>query len=249
MTARNRRGTMTAERFLAGANFRWHQRFRLAGDVYTPGRNNIEWLYRVSGLPDDLSGKAVIDIGTTNGGTAFECERRGAARVVAVDIFPATHFGFSAIKEFLGSKVEFVQRSVYELPSLLSERFDIVVFWGVLYHLRHPLLALDCVRELCVNEDSIVSIETAIADGRVTEVKPELVLFYRDAMQGDTTNWFCPSSMVVRDWCISSGFDAEVLERWPSEAPTRCMVRARRASGAPEFARLSYERPLRVVPA
>jgi hypothetical protein len=66
---------------------------------------------------------------------------------VAVDIYPPQWFGFDALREFLGSSVEYLQGAVYDLSRLSrGERFDYVLFWGVLYHLRHPLLALDEVR-------------------------------------------------------------------------------------------------------
>jgi tRNA (mo5U34)-methyltransferase len=129
-----------AHRFLAQSDCVWFQRFELGGGVYTPGTNDLEWVFATAGVPDDLSGKSALDIGTSNGGAAFELERRGAQRVVAVDIFPPSWFGFDALKDFLGSRVEFVEATAYELPSLIGETFDVIIFWGVLYHLRHRRL-------------------------------------------------------------------------------------------------------------
>ena len=131
---------------VARTDFTWHQRFELVPGVYTPGVSNIEFLTNAAGIADRLDDLTVLDIGTTNGGAAFECERRGAKRVVAVDIADEDWFGFAAIKELLGSRVEHLNSSIYELPELLGEQFDVVMFWGVLYQLRHPLLALDNVR-------------------------------------------------------------------------------------------------------
>src|SRR5438128_4321901 len=124
------RSTRQASDFLGSASFVWHQRFRLAGDVYTPGANDIEWLARTARLPEDLTGKSVLDVGTTNGGGAFEAERRGARAVLATDIVPASWFGFDQLRDFLRSHVEFRQVSVYELSSVLEEQFDVVISGG-----------------------------------------------------------------------------------------------------------------------
>jgi tRNA (mo5U34)-methyltransferase len=236
-----------AQRFLDESTFVWHQRFRLVPDVYTPGANDVDWIFRVAGIPQDLSGKTAIDIGTSNGGAAFELERRGADRVVAVDIFPESWFGFDAIKSVLGSKAEFVEGSIYELPALLHEQFDVVVFWGVLYHLRHPLLALDNVRTLLRGTGFL---ETAVCDGEVGELSSRpLVHFYRrDELDSDSSNWFAPTVRAFADMCLSSGLDPKVLGAWPEEAPQRCMLSVTRMPGDPEYRDLSYERPLKVSP-
>ena len=116
-----------ARRFIQDADFIWHQRFELARGVYTPGASDIEWVLGVSELPPDLSGLSVLDVGTTNGGAAFEAERRGARRVVAIDIFGPHWFGFSELRDFLGSEVEYRRASAYELAGVLDEQFDIVL--------------------------------------------------------------------------------------------------------------------------
>ena len=162
----------------------WHQRFELAGGVYTPGASDIPWLMNKAAVPERLDGATVLDIGTTNGGAAFECERRGARRVVAVDIADENWFGFVTLKRALGSSVDHVQSSIYELPELLGEQFDLVLFWGVLYHLRHPLLALDNVRRLA---RGTVSIETAVSDhelGGAARPAPRTFLPHRRVGRG-----------------------------------------------------------------
>jgi len=130
-----------AAAFIASAGFVWHQRFELAPGVWTPGVSSVNFLLDTAGVPADLTGLSVLDVGTTNGGCAFEAERRGARRVVAADIATQELYGFRAIRKFLDSRVEFVQASVYELPDRLNEPFDLVFFVRVRYHLPHPLLA------------------------------------------------------------------------------------------------------------
>ncbi len=126
----------------------WYQRFELAPGLTTPGVADTLDLMRRAAFPEDLTGSSVLDVGTCNGFVAFEAERRGASHVVAADIYPPDHFGFAVLADFFGSQVRYVQATVYELPTLLQTRFDVVAFFGVLYHLRHPLLGLDAVRRL-----------------------------------------------------------------------------------------------------
>ena len=234
-----------ARSFLATADFIWHQRFQLAPGVFTPGASDIEWLLGAAGLPADLSGQTVLDIGTSNGGAAFIAERRGAKEVVAVDIYGPERFGVLALRDFLGSNIRFIQASIYQLPSLIGEQFDVVLFLGVLYHLRHPLLALDAIRALT---RGAVLLETAVADHELGTLRSApLVRFYeRDELGGDSSNWFAPSVAALLAWCSSSGLTPELLGAWPESAPERCVVRAEPGAGAPGYVRVSYERPLRV---
>jgi tRNA (mo5U34)-methyltransferase len=238
-----------ATEFIEQSEFVWHQRFELAPGVWTPGVSPVDWLCITAALPTDLSGATALDIGTTNAGTAFELERRGAARVVAVDIFGPEHFGVGALTQFLSSKVEFVQCTVYELAQRFSERFDVVIFWGVLYHLRHPLLALDNVR--AVTEGS-VSLETAICNSelpRRLRGQPVARFYRRDELAGDASNWFAPTVVTLEDWCGSAGFEVERQGVWPARRPQRAMLRLCPTSGAAEYQQVSYERPLRCASA
>lgn len=227
----------------ARADFLWHQRFQLAPGIYAPGTNDVDWLLHVAGVPEDITGASVLDIGTTNGGTAFTLERRGAARVVATDIVGPMHFGFEAIREALGSRVEFRQLSVYELSRVMREQFDFVVFWGVLYHLRHPLLALDNVRAVT---SGTAYIETAICDDetRALGELPVARFYRRDELGADSSNWFAPSHSALLDWCGSCGLQPTHSHSWPAGAPTRALVATNAVPGPPEYLTVSYERPL-----
>jgi tRNA (mo5U34)-methyltransferase len=235
--------TAEAQALIARTDFIWHQRFEVAPGVFTPGTNDVGFLASTAGIPERLNGETVLDIGTTNGGVAFELERRGAGRIVAVDILDPDVFGFNAIKQLVGSSAEHVRASVYELPELLREQFDIVLFLGVLYHLRHPLLALDNVRRLTRLH---AYIESAICDSELPQAANAAVArFYRRSELGaDPTNWFSPSLAALVDWCASCGLEPENVTSWPAEAPSRGMVSARPAVGQPEWQRISYELPL-----
>ena len=236
-------GEREAKEFLAASQFIWHQNFDLCPGVQTPGVNAIPWLLSAFDFPDDLSGKSVLDIGTTNGAVAFEAERRGASRVVAVDILDDEWFGFRALKELLGSSAIHLQASVYELADLLAEEFDVVVFTGVLYHLRHPLLALDAVRRLARD---IVYLETAVSDFQDPPTEPTARFHRLDDLGQDPSNWWSPTTTALDAWCQSAGFAVEALLPSPADGqpPTRCLATLRVVPGPPEYVRVSYEAPL-----
>jgi tRNA (mo5U34)-methyltransferase len=227
-----------ARQLAARTDFVWHQRWPLTDGVATPGTNDIEWLMNRAGVPARLDGLSVLDIGTTNGGAAFLAEQRGASRVVAVDIYPAHWFGFDTIAKAVGSRATFVQSSVYDLPERLDERFDVVFFFGVLYHLRHPLLAVDALHSLTSGR---AYVETAICH---REDAPGVAEFYPREFAGDGSNWFVPSQQCLREWFESSGFEVTDEVAWEQPNPSRASLVG--APVAPPYLDLSYEVPLRV---
>jgi tRNA (mo5U34)-methyltransferase len=107
---------------------------------------NVKWRRFADAVPKSLTGKSVLDIGCNAGFYSMEMKRRGASRVVGLDsdeeYLEQARFAASVN----GLNIEFQRMSVYDVGAL-GEKFDIVLFLGVLYHLRHPLLALDLIRE------------------------------------------------------------------------------------------------------
>jgi tRNA (mo5U34)-methyltransferase len=98
-------------------------------------------------LPTDLTGKSVLDIGCNAGFYSVEMKRRGANRVLGIDSDDRYLAQARLAATALGiDDIEFRNLSVYDVGAL-GEKFDLVIFMGVLYHLRHPLLALDLIRE------------------------------------------------------------------------------------------------------
>ena len=109
-------------------------------------RRRFDRRLRLVQIPDDLTGWTVLDIGAWHGFFSFECEKRGADRVVAVDRYAWDRFGmdeFLSARERLGSTVEHRRMDVHELDPAEIGQFDLVLLLGVLYHLRNPLAALD----------------------------------------------------------------------------------------------------------
>src|SRR5437879_7385162 len=124
---------------------RWWHTIDLGGGVITPGASdNLKTLPKL-GLPERLDGKAVLDIGAWDGFFSFEAERRGAARVLATDSFSwdgsnwSTKAGFQLARRALGSRVEDETIDVLDLAPERSGTFDVVLFLGALYHMRHPM--------------------------------------------------------------------------------------------------------------
>jgi tRNA (mo5U34)-methyltransferase len=131
----------------------WFHRIELAPGLVTPGWNDpIETKVPYFRLPDDMTGMRVLDVGCSEGFFSFEAERRGASEVVAIDSAPDSIRRFNICRAALGSSVQGYLTNVYDLSPRTFGTFDLVMFYGVLYHLRHPLLALEKVFEVCSGE-------------------------------------------------------------------------------------------------
>jgi tRNA (mo5U34)-methyltransferase len=126
----------------------WYHRWEVFRGISTPGRRQVSLICAKAELPPDLTGKRVLDIGALNGCFSFECERRGASEVIAYDSENPDVSGFHRLKDLLGSKVKYIQGSVYTLTPEELGAFDLILFFGVLYHLRYPLLAIDRIRSV-----------------------------------------------------------------------------------------------------
>jgi len=144
-------------------------------------------------LPEDLKGKTVLDIGAWDGFFSFEAEKRGASKVLAIDNFYRDKLehtgsqGFEVAKEILKSNIEFKKASVYDLSPEKFGMFDIVLFLGVFYHLRDPILALE--RIFSVTKDMLI-METHY-DPYHGDKNTPLAVFYENAEinKDPTTFW------------------------------------------------------------
>ena len=162
--------------------------------------DHLRWRLSLFGLAEDLRGQRVLDIGAWDGWFSFECERRGAT-VVAVDCVELATF--LEARSLLNSKVEYLTLDVSELSARRLGQFDVVLFFGVLYHLRHPLLGLEKVVELCRGTALIESFVTA-SEARAI---PAIMEFYEGAqLGGQIDNWFGPTPECLLALCRSAGF-------------------------------------------
>ena len=173
-------------------------------------------------LPADLTGKTVLDVGCNGGFYSIEMKRRGAARVVGIDTDERYLAQARFAAKVSGVEVELRPLDVYEIAEL-GETFDVVLFLGVLYHLRHPLLALDLLHRFAVKDllvfqsmqrgsAALVSpapdypfAETAVFDDPAW---PRLH-FIEHRYAGDWTNWWVPNRAGTEAMLRSAGFRIE----------------------------------------
>src|SRR5262249_9659774 len=99
--------------FFAGCPM--HQMWEIFQGIFTPGHNDVNALCILLEIPQDLRGQRVLDIGAWNGCLSFECERRGAAEVIALGPEDPDHTGFCKMRDLLGSRVQYRHGSVYDL--------------------------------------------------------------------------------------------------------------------------------------
>jgi tRNA (mo5U34)-methyltransferase len=203
----------------------WFHNLNLRGVQTAPNHflgdyPEIKWRNFANAIPADLSGKSVLDIGCNAGFYSIEMKRRGAERVLGLD-FDDTYLAqarFAA--EMCETEIEFRKMSVYDIGSL-RETFDLVLFMGVFYHLRHPLLALDLIHEH-VARDLLVfqsmqrgseDIEPVADDYHFWQTQiferrgfPQMY-FIEKKYSGDPTNWWIPNRACAEAMLRSSGFE------------------------------------------
>ncbi len=215
----------------------WFHNLDLAGVKTAPNHflgdyPNIKWRTFQHAIPADLRGKSVLDIGCNAGFYSMEMKRRGAARVLGIDFDE----GYLAQARFAAEinrfDIEFREVSVYDVARL-GEKFDIVLFMGVLYHLRHPLLALDLLHEHVVKD--LLVFQSLMRGSPETEPLAddypfsETSIFERPAYprlyfverrySHDPTNWWIPNLSCAEAMLRSAGF--EILDR-PEEEVLLC---------------------------
>ena len=193
---------------------------RTAPDHFLYDYPNNKWSRFAHALPEDLSGKTVLDIGCNAGFYAMQMKRRGAARVLGIDSDDRYLDQARLAAEVNGLEIEFRKLSVYDVGAL-GERFDLVIFMGVLYHLRHPLLALDLIHET-VADDLLLFQTMQRGSDKVKPVKPDYdffkmkhfdkasypkMHFIEQSYSGDPTNWWAPNAACSQAMLRSAGFE------------------------------------------
>jgi tRNA (mo5U34)-methyltransferase len=195
---------------------------------------SFKWRQFAHAIPGDLRGKTVLDIGCNGGFYSVEMKRRGADRVVAIDMDERYLDQARFAAEVLELDIEFQKLSVYEVADL-GEKFDLVLFMGVFYHLRHPLLALDLIREHVVLDQFVFQslqrgsseVFSPRSDYPFSETEifeqpgfPKM-FFIEKKYSDDSTNWWFPNRACVEAMLRSSGF---VIQDHPEEEVFVCTV-------------------------
>ncbi len=259
-TAERQSSAQTQERIHALGE--WFQNLSLDGVQTAPHHflgdyPAVKFARFAHALPDDLRGKSVLDIGCNAGFYSLEMKRRGADRVLGIDFDERYLAQARFAAEVRGVEIEFRRLSVYEVASL-GERFDVVIFMGVLYHLRHPLLALDLIHEHVADDlllfqsmqrgsNDVMPVEEDY-DFWQTEMftRPEFpaMYFLEHKYAGDPTNWWIPNRACTEAMLRSAGFDivahpedevfvCRIKEQTPESDLTRAARQARESRRAP----------------
>jgi len=195
------------------SDIEWYHRIPING-VTTPGKNLTHLKLKTLHLPESFEGLSVLDVGAWDGFFSFEAERRGASRVVALDSFiwrERGRKGFDFAKKALGSKVEPIEMEVLDICPERLGSFDVVLFLGVLYHMKHPLLALEKVASVT---KKLLIVETLLDAERMK--RPAMIYYPGDQQHKDSTNWWGPNTNAVVDMLTTVGFpEVEVVSKMP----------------------------------
>jgi tRNA (mo5U34)-methyltransferase len=202
----------------------WYHSFELPDGTRIEGFNKLDWLrkrYERFPIPADLAGKRVLDIGAWDGWFSFEAERHGA-EVTAIDCVEVANF--LELQRRLASRVSYRIVDFYELPEAGLGVFDIVFCLGILYHLKHPLLALEIVCGLTT--------ETAIVESFVIDPDtwqdhqdevPTMEFYETDELGNQLDNWIGPSVSCLMEMCRAAGFArVELLHTTGMHAGVAC---------------------------
>lgn len=220
----------------------WYHKITLAPGIATPGWAPVN--ADSYGIPERLDGMRVLDVGAWDGYWTFEALRRGAREVLAIDDFSDTlgslppearkAWGtFDLCREALGYGEDRCRREemcVYDVSPEKTGSFDVVFFFGTIYHLRHPLLALDRLSSVCTGQ---IFVESAILDdfspyrggiGRGYPGGQMVMEFYPGKEYGNnTSNWWVPTLNCLAHMVRAAGFTSKVgawkLHENPRELP------------------------------
>jgi tRNA (mo5U34)-methyltransferase len=188
-----------------------------APDHFLGDYPNVKWKHICSALPEDLDGASVLDVGCNGGFYSIELKRRGAGKVLGVDVVDQylDQARFAALT--LALDIEFEKCSVYDIDRIAGE-FDYVLFMGLFYHLRYPLLALD---KLVTKVKRELIFQTMLrGSGEEHETAPDYNFWRKDIFinpdfpaayfiercyANDPTNWFIPNRSGAEAMLRSAG--------------------------------------------
>jgi tRNA (mo5U34)-methyltransferase len=192
---------------------------KTAPDHFLGDYPQVKWRRFAGAIPEDLSGKSVLDVGCNAGFYSIQMKKRGAERVVAIDTDEKYLEQARFAAQVVGAEIEFRNLSVYRVAEL-REKFDLVLFMGVLYHLRHPLLALDLLHEHVVG-DLLVAQSMLRGSRETAEFRSDFEFWEEDIFEdrkfpklhfveqryaNDPTNWWIPNQPCFEAMLRSAGF-------------------------------------------
>jgi len=209
----------------------WFQKIDIMPGLKTPGWSDpLTEKLPFFGLPEDLTGKRVLDIGCAEGFFSFEAEARGAREVVAIDSFPDSIRRFNIVREARQSNANAFLMNVYDLDPERLGTFDLVLFYGVFYHLKHPQLALAAIQKICVGDllfQTFILEDPRVKDEPWAKYHPHGLMSGANNEHFDATVFWLFNSMACIAMLDSLGFeDIETI----SADPKPFVLRARAAA-------------------
>ena len=181
----------------------WYHRFEIFPGVFTPGVYDPSGTLAALGLPDDLRGVRILEIGPADGYFTKQLVMRGAS-VTALDYSAKDFCGFAVMEKLHGTPFDFVQGNIYNVPHYDFQPFDLVLCLGVLYHMPDLVRAVHVLRAVC--KDRLI-IETLVA----TDLGDEPCARYHPAasLNNDQTNFWSPNMACVKSILTDVGFEVE----------------------------------------
>lgn len=209
----------------------WHFPF-MFGDIIVPAEEPQEYLdWKSSIIPNDLSGKTVLEVGSHEGYFSMIAEQRGAKRVVSTDdkkmLPPDIDKRISIVHDIMDSKNEYLTLSVYDLDKI-DEIFDVVIYFDVYYHLEDPLLAF---KKIFTKVKDVLLFCGYIIDERFIKSEQNKPLMYMfepfELNPDDSTNvWGATTSCLVRMMKHVGFRTVNVISTWPQQSPSRVLIKA-----------------------
>lgn len=182
---------------------------------------SIKWKQIAGAIPQDLTGATVLDVGCNGGFYSIEMKKRGAKRVLGIDVDDRYLNQARFAAETLGIDIELQKCSVYAAHELPGQ-FDYVLFMGVFYHLRYPLFALDNLIKKVTGKLIFQTMVRGSTETREwaddypfwnTQIFAEhdfpAMYFIEKSYSHDPTNWWIPNCAAVEAMLRSSGLEIE----------------------------------------
>lgn len=206
----------------------WYHIFELRPGLRTPGVSEMDASIACNGLgiPLDLSGQRGLDVGAWDGAITFELERRGA-EAFALDIQDPARIGFNAARQVIGSKAVHYEGSVYQLPGGELTDLDLIVFRGVFYHLKYPILAFERLAAslkmggmLYFEGEGLIQYAEDMNGNRIdidirklNESGAPFCLSYPNVYR-KASNWFIPNRHCLEGWLSAAGFELVAMHEY-----------------------------------
>lgn len=204
----------------------WFHTLEVEPGVWTKGHYepHPEWFFSMLGAPMKFKGKRTLDIGCADGAFSYWMARNGAKRVTALDLFSPNYRNVEFLASYWNLPIDYVQETIYRFE---DDPYDLVLASGVLYHLEHPLLGLQCMNRLT---KTFLLIESHVEDSWLLKDQLLCKFWPGKELNNDPSNWWTPTPKCLLAMMRSAGFKPI---RWKRHARHRMAVFARKVEEKP----------------